>query len=161
MHFAAVFVALCSGLCDLAGNTKQCMAATTSIVAIIAVLNVVPVVIALRWGADPWLKGPFSRRAPEQFGHSSSDKAGDNRAGTPLSARTLHTQVIRPLRSLLKLETYRDSAYTVVRTMDHSLDNDLPVLVRLRRDGAPDLPALTVPADIQACSTFKTVPWSS
>lgn len=137
------------------------MAATTSIVAIIAVLNVVPVVIALRWGAGPWLKGPFSRRVPEQFGHSSSDKASDNGAGTPPNALTLHSQVIRPLRVLLKLETDRDSAYTVVRTMDHSQDNDLPVLIRLRRDGAPDVPALPVPADIQACSIFKTVPWSS
>lgn len=49
LHFVAAIAALCCGLCNLSDNRKQCMTVTKSVVAVIAAMNILPIVLALRW----------------------------------------------------------------------------------------------------------------
>lgn len=156
LHFAAVFVALCSGLCDLSSNSKQCMAATTSIVAIIVALNIVPVVIALRWSIPPCTKSAGCKPAMDHLGDAASHMSSEEGAATPQDAQSLRIRIVRPVRRFLRLPD-PSTAYRIDHEKDLAPGGDLPVIVRLRRDGLPDLPSLSVPSEIKARPTIDAI----
>lgn len=159
LHLLAVFVALCSGLCDLSDSRRQCMAATTSVVAVISVLNIVPMVIALRWGLQPRAHASSTQPGTEHSAVTASDEAPVKGETVPLNPHDVRTRVmsashawLHPVRKFLKIP-HRSGEYTVSQGTHLFQGRDLPVLVQLRRDGSPDLPPLKIPEDIQVRSS--------
>lgn len=154
LHFTAVMIALCSGLCDISDNQRQCTAATTSVIAIISAVNIPVMVLAIIWSRsrphEP-LSSCSSAAEPStaQKAIDASDPSMENGPAS-LTAQDKHARMVQSAKRFLKIQS-RSEAYALETDGENYASTDLPTLVQLRRDGIQDPTRLTIPTAIQAC----------